>query len=71
MVGFSIYGACHHAGGFPTHTLTEDFALGQELMRNGYVGVYVEKAYVLGDAPDVLRIAFGQRSRWCKVRSWT
>ena len=33
----------------------------------GYYGVYIEKAYVLGEAPDVLRIAVGQRSRWCKV----
>ena len=33
----------------------------------GYYGVYVEKAYVLGEAPDVLRTAVGQRSRWCKV----
>ena len=62
----------HHyriaAGGFPTHTLTEDFALGQELMRAGYCGVYVEKAFVLGEAPDVLRTAMAQRSRWCKVQ---
>ncbi len=56
------------AGSFPEHTLTEDFALGQELMRRGHRGVYVEKAYVLGEAPDVLRVAMGQRSRWCKVR---
>lgn len=36
-------------------------------MRHGRYGVYVEKAYVLGEAPDVLRTAVGQRSRWCKV----
>jgi cellulose synthase/poly-beta-1,6-N-acetylglucosamine synthase-like glycosyltransferase len=54
-------------GGFPNHTLTEDFALGQELMRHGYIGAYVERAYVMGDAPDALRTAFAQRSRWCKV----
>ena len=36
-------------------------------MVHGYCGVYVEKAYVLGEAPDVLRTAVGQRSRWCKV----
>lgn len=36
-------------------------------MVKGYYGVYVEKAYVLGEAPDVLRTAVGQRSRWCKV----
>ena len=56
-----------YTGGFPNHTLTEDFALGQELMRHGHVGVYVERAYVMGNAPDVLRTAFAQRSRWCKV----
>lgn len=56
-------------GGFPNHTLTEDFALGLELMRHGYIGAYVERAYVMGDAPDVLRTAFAQRSRWCKVEN--
>jgi cellulose synthase/poly-beta-1,6-N-acetylglucosamine synthase-like glycosyltransferase len=29
----------------------------------------VERAYVMGDAPDVLRTAFAQRSRWCKVEN--
>lgn len=28
--------AFHEAGYFPTHTLTEDYALGMELKRKGY-----------------------------------
>ena len=57
------------AGKFPTHTLTEDYALGMELMCQGYTGVYIDKPLVMGSAPASVRAAFSQRSRWCKVRS--
>ena len=56
-----------HAGYFPTHTLTEDYALGMEMRRKGWRGMYVEDELVRGSAPDKVRAAFGQRSRWCKV----
>ena len=55
------------AGYFPTHTLTEDYALGMEMRRKGWRGMYVEDELVRGSAPDKVRGAFGQRSRWCKV----
>ena len=55
------------AGYFPTHTLTEDYALGMEMRRKGWRGMYVEDELVRGSAPDKIRGAFGQRSRWCKV----
>lgn len=54
------------AGYFPTHTLTEDYALGMEMRRKGWRGMYVEDELVRGSAPDKVRAAFGQRSRWCK-----
>jgi cellulose synthase/poly-beta-1,6-N-acetylglucosamine synthase-like glycosyltransferase len=54
------------AGWFPTHTLTEDYALGMEMRRRGWREVYVEDELVRGSAPDKVRAAFGQRSRWCK-----
>lgn len=57
------------AGYFPTHTLTEDYALGMEMRRKGWRGMYVEDELVRGSAPDKIRGAFGQRSRWCKVGS--
>lgn len=56
------------AGYFPDHTLTEDYALGMEMRRTGWREVYVEDELVRGSAPDKVRGAFGQRSRWCKVR---
>lgn len=55
------------AGYFPDHTLTEDYALGMEMRRTGWREVYVEDELVRGSAPDKVRGAFGQRSRWCKV----
>lgn len=57
----------HGAGYFPDHTLTEDYALGMEMRRTGWREVYVEDELVRGSAPDKVRGAFGQRSRWCKV----
>jgi len=56
-----------YVGYFPDHTLTEDYALGMEMRRTGWREVYVEDELVRGSAPDKVRGAFGQRSRWCKV----
>lgn len=38
-----------------------------EMRRTGWREVYVEDELVRGSAPDKVRGAFGQRSRWCKV----
>lgn len=38
-----------------------------EMRRHGWREVYVEDELVRGSAPDKVRGAFGQRSRWCKV----
>ena len=40
-----------------------------EMRRTGWREVYVEDELVRGSAPDKVRGAFGQRSRWCKVLS--
>ena len=54
---------------FPTHTVTEDFALGMRLRAHGqpYTGIYLPLQLVKGTAPDTIRAAFMQRSRWTKV----
>lgn len=54
------------AGQFPTQTLTEDFALGIRLKASGWKCKYVEEYLAVGEAPDDLRNAFQQRSRWAK-----
>lgn len=54
------------AGQFPTHTLTEDFALGIRLKASGWKCKYVEEYLAVGEAPDDLRNCFQQRSRWAK-----
>ena len=61
------HGSAASAGYFPNHSLTEDYAAGMEMCRNGWREVYVEDELVRGTAPDKVRAAFGQRSRWCKV----
>ena len=55
------------AGGSPTWTLTEDFALGMELKKYGWHCRYVQEYLAIGEAPDQIRNCFQQRSRWCKV----
>ena len=56
------------AGGSPTWTLTEDFALGMELKKYGWHCRYVQEYLAIGEAPDQIRNCYQQRSRWCKVR---
>lgn len=51
---------------FPTHTITEDFALGMELRARGFKGTYLNTPIARGEAPTELRNIFRQRSRWCK-----
>lgn len=53
-------------GQFPTHTLTEDFALGIRLKANSWKCRYVEEYLAIGEAPDDIRNCFQQRSRWAK-----
>lgn len=59
------------AGGSPTYTLTEDFALGMEMKKYGWQCRYVQEYLAVGEAPDEIRNCFQQRSRWTKVRAKT
>ncbi|KAK9803849.1 hypothetical protein WJX73_008180 [Symbiochloris irregularis] len=54
------------AGGSPTFTLTEDFALGMEMKKLHWHCRYVQAYLALGEAPEQIRNCFQQRSRWCK-----
>ena len=56
------------AGGSPTFTLTEDFALGMEMKKLHWHCRYVQAYLALGEAPEQIRNCFQQRSRWCKVQ---
>ena len=56
------------AGGSPTYTLTEDFALGMEMVKRQWKCRYVSSYLVVGEAPEQVRNAMQQRSRWVKVR---
>ena len=55
------------AGGSPTYTLTEDFALGMEMVKRRWKCRYVASYLVVGEAPEQVRNAMQQRSRWVKV----
>ena len=56
------------AGGSPTYTLTEDYALGMEMLKRQWQCRYVPSYLVVGEAPEQVRNAMQQRSRWVKVR---
>ena len=55
------------AGGSPSYTLTEDFAMGMELKKLGWQCRYVREYLAVGEAPSEIRNCFQQRSRWIKV----
>ena len=61
--------AYQEAGWTPTWTLTEDFALGMEMKRNGWHCRYLNQYLAVGEAPDGVRNCFQQRSRWTKARA--
>ena len=54
------------AGGSPTYTLTEDFALDMEMAKCGWCCRYVQEYLAIGEAPTEIRNCFQQRSRWTK-----
>ena len=56
------------AGGSPTYTLTEDYALGMEMLKRQWQCRYVPSYLAVGEAPEQVRNAMQQRSRWVKVR---
>ncbi len=58
--------AFREAGGSPTYTLTEDFALGMEMAKWGWRCRYVQEYLAIGEAPTEIRNCFQQRSRWTK-----
>ena len=55
------------AGGSPTYTLTEDFALGMEMLKRGWKCRYVSNYLAVGESPEQIRNCYQQRSRWVKV----
>ena len=59
--------AFRQGGWSPEYTLTEDYALGMELMMRKWKCRYVEEYLAVGEAPSQLRNCFQQRSRWAKV----
>ncbi|KAK9828913.1 hypothetical protein WJX72_002766 [[Myrmecia] bisecta] len=58
--------AFQESGWSPEYTLTEDYALGMELMKRKWQCRYVEEYLAIGEAPEQVRNCFQQRSRWCK-----
>ena len=51
--------------------LTEDLSLGLELVEGHWQCRYVPNYLVVGEAPERVRHAMQQRSRWVKVRCFT
>ncbi|CAL5222930.1 g5365 [Coccomyxa viridis] len=58
--------AWRQCDGFPTYTLTEDFALGLELTLRGWKCRYIPDELVSGDAPRELSKVLKQRGRWAQ-----
>jgi cellulose synthase/poly-beta-1,6-N-acetylglucosamine synthase-like glycosyltransferase len=51
---------------FPTKTVTEDWELGMRMKKRGWKCRYATEYLAIGEAPHDVRVAFQQRSRWCK-----
>ena len=51
---------------FPTKTVTEDWELGMRMKKRGWKCRYATEYLAIGEAPHDIRVAFQQRSRWCK-----
>ena len=52
-------------GGFPTHSVTEDYLLSLRLKEKGYTTAYLNEPLTFGLAPEGLKEYVTQRSRWC------
>ena len=57
--------ALEDCGGFPTHSVTEDFLLTLQLSRQGWTTVYLNEPLSVGLAPEGIREYVTQRGRWC------
>ncbi|MBQ1407929.1 MAG: glycosyltransferase, partial [Eubacterium sp.] len=58
--------ALESTGGFITGTLTEDFATGIEIERNGFTGMAISRPLADGLAPETLPALIRQRERWAR-----
>jgi cellulose synthase (UDP-forming) len=57
--------ALQEVGGFPTHSVTEDFLLSLHLDRCGWRTVYLNERLSAGLAPEGMGEYLTQRGRWC------
>ena len=58
--------ALDEVGGFPTDSLTEDFALSIELHERQWESVYVPETLAAGFGPEDLAAYVGQQHRWAR-----
>ncbi len=58
--------ALDEAGGFPEHSLTEDFELSLRLHERGWRSVYVNKVLAQGLGPEDMRSYVSQQQRWAR-----
>lgn len=58
--------ALQDCGWFPVDSVTEDWELGMRMKKVGWKCRYVQSYNAIGEAPEEVRQAFQQRSRWCK-----
>jgi cellulose synthase (UDP-forming) len=58
--------ALERVGGFPTHSVTEDFELSVELHERGWRSVYVPEVLARGLGPEDMASYVSQQQRWAR-----
>jgi cellulose synthase (UDP-forming) len=58
--------ALDQVGGFPTHSVTEDFELSVELHQRGWRSVYVPEVLASGLGPEDMASYVSQQQRWAR-----
>jgi cellulose synthase (UDP-forming) len=58
--------ALEQVGGFPTHSVTEDFELSVELHERGWRSVYVPEVLASGLGPEDMASYVSQQQRWAR-----
>jgi len=58
--------ALEQVGGFPTHSVTEDFELSVELHQRGWRSVYVPEVLARGLGPEDMASYVSQQQRWAR-----
>ncbi len=58
--------ALEQAGGFPTHSVTEDFELSVALHERGWRSVYVPEVLASGLGPEDMASYVSQQQRWAR-----